>query len=119
MKRASYLYNQRLTGGEQEFSCSSQLQSSMVELEFVFGLKNLMERRLITVLIYVVKKRSMGAPSFSLLAFMLNAVVPTILSSCLGRVPKALPDQMRWVIPRVCVGYNSIPLFNKQLMKNE
>lgn len=67
MKRASYLYNQRLTGGEQEFSCSSQLQSSMVELEFVFGLRNLVERRLITVLIYVVKKRSMGAPSFSLL----------------------------------------------------
>lgn len=64
-------------------------------VEFVFGLRNLVERRLITVLIYVVKKRSMGAPSFILLAFMLNAVVHTILSSCLGRVPKALPDQMR------------------------
>lgn len=91
MKRASYLYNQRLTGGEQEFSCSSQLQSSMVELELVFGLRNLVERRLITVLIYVVKKRSMGAPSFSLLAFMLNAVAPHYPQLLLGEGSQGAP----------------------------
>lgn len=48
----------------------------MVELKFVRGLRNLPERQLIIDLIYDVKKSSMGAPSFILLAYMLNAIVP-------------------------------------------
>lgn len=48
---------------------------------------------------------------------LLSVCFPLSSAPAWGGFPRR--SQIRWVIPRVCVGYNSIPLFNKQLMKNE